>query len=168
MIGIIIQARLGSTRLPRKVLFPLPTGETVLERVIKAALGTGLPTVVTTPDEELVPYIEQCGATAHLATWERDVLREYITVANKYCFKAIVRLTADCPMLTTDRILNAIKAFDGDYVYVGPDGVDVEIFQNMSECVPGDEHVTSGMVNKYASLDTQEDYEKICHILKKH
>ena len=77
-VGIIIQARLGSERLPNKVMMPLPTGDLVIDKIIREAKETELPIVVTTPDECLVDYIKMNWVTEvyHYAE-DRNVLREF-------------------------------------------------------------------------------------------
>jgi spore coat polysaccharide biosynthesis protein SpsF (cytidylyltransferase family) len=143
----IIQARLGSVRLPNKVLLQIPpnSGISMLEHVIrKACLATKIDDIhVVTPDSELVKLLRFLGVNFTVKNWEgRDVLREFYEAAIQYDHKIIVRLTADCPLLQPDIIDKTIEKFikfqyesDVDMVYntdestgqLDGEGSDVEI-----------------------------------------
>ena len=168
-VGIIIQARLGSERLPNKVMMPLPTGDLVIDKIIREAKETELPVVVTTPDECLVDYIKMNWVTEvyHYAE-DRNVLREFKDVLLRKDWNTVIRLTGDCPLITTERIKASLRAYEGSYLYCGPDGYDVEIFprKDILGLTGDDEHVTRGLYSHITSLDTIEDYRKICGYLK--
>ena len=169
-MGIVIQARIGSVRLPRKVLFLLPTGETVLERVVGQALDTDIPVVVVTPDVEIVNECERLGVRAYLSITEgRDVHAEILNAALSEGYCHIIRLTADCPLITTDDIIHAVTSYRGHYIYHGPDGRDVEIFptEQFKQLAPDNDSPTAGFHHNGLSLDTQDDYNQICRQLKK-
>jgi spore coat polysaccharide biosynthesis protein SpsF len=128
-VACVIQARLGSTRLPAKVLLPLPTGRTVLEEVIyrcKMIKGVDV-VVVAIPDT-----VENDILKAHLANVatvfidhlppraalhvepndgpgvvvirgpEHDVLSRYAKAAEAVDAKVVIRVTADCPLIDPD------------------------------------------------------------------
>lgn len=101
--GAIVQARLGSVRLPGKVLAPIE-GRSMLARVVErlracAALET---IVVALPDgPENAPLAAEAERTG-AAVWcgpERDVLARVLGAANANAVDPIVRITADCPLL---------------------------------------------------------------------
>jgi spore coat polysaccharide biosynthesis protein SpsF len=104
---VIIQARLRSTRLPAKVLLPLPTGRTVLEEVIYRCRQAQKvhQVVVASPDTEdcdiLKPYTMG-------ALWVRgpedDVLMRYHMAAKLAGASIIVRVTSDCPAIPPEMI----------------------------------------------------------------
>lgn len=103
----VIQARLKSTRLPGKVLFPLPTGRTVLEEVVyrcKQARRVDQ-VVVAIPDDEdsdlLVPFT--LGATVVRGP-ELDVLERYRRAAEVTGAQVVVRVTSDCPAIPSEMI----------------------------------------------------------------
>ena len=141
MITAIIQARLGSTRLPRKVLLEIPkgSGATCLDRVIEAVKKSDLINniILTTPDSELARR-EWDIWPVKVYHYEgiRDVIGEYYNAAPEG--HTIVRITADCPMLDPEQIDKCIDEFiDGDYdlvyntdeaVTMDGDGTDVEVF----------------------------------------
>lgn len=148
MIIAIIQARLASTRLPNKVLMEVVPGISMLEMVIrKVRLAMSLHTmIVTTPDEALCWRAMSWDTLVHC--WrekERDVLSECLGAAVKSVANlpyghdrnpAIVRITADCPLIRPEIIDKCVQEFidrDVDLVYnsfesTGADGSDVEVF----------------------------------------
>ena len=162
--GIIIQARLDSSRLCHKVLREI-NGKTVLAHVIDAALAScwKQTVILTTPDLALRDYGDYTGGLSHVCPhlWrkDRDVLAEFENAANAYHLDEIVRLTADCPMIRAEHIDKAITAFhqqDCNIYYNGLDGADVEVFSRgalerafREATEPIDrEHVTTWMKNQ--------------------
>lgn len=197
----IIQARLGSQRLPNKVLLEVVPGISMLEMVVRKTLLATLvdEVVITTPDPKVGQLIRSlCGHTrAFRCSGERDVVAEYIDVSkylNMQNADKIVRLTADCPLLRPQEIDKCIQAFldnEVDLVYntecekdMTGDGLDVEVFSRgaleMAYKYSKDrEHVTSWMRKELktlfvpapefegCSVDTQEDYERVCEIMRR-
>ena len=106
-VAVIVQARLGSTRLPAKVLLPLPTGRTAIEEVLhRCKFIPGVNDVIcATPDsienEILAPFIRKAGC-AWISGPEHDVLARYVKAANATNADVIMRVTADCPLLDPD------------------------------------------------------------------
>ena len=120
-----------------------------------------------------------------------DVLDRFYQTALKVNPSYIVRLTADCPLLTgeiIDRVVSVHLASGFDYTRNDVDGFDVEVFDYKSLLIAAKlaksaeerEHVTVYMrngdfdwidtsipddiVGKY-SIDTQEDFDKIERVL---
>jgi spore coat polysaccharide biosynthesis protein SpsF len=139
-INAVIQARAGSTRLPGKVLEDLG-GRPVLEWVVRAARAA------TQVDEVIVATSTLVGdeAVADLATSlgapvvrgsEDDVLSRFVAALDAHPADAVVRLTADCPLLDPtliDAVAGAWKAAPTHH-YVStvlvrclPRGLDVEL-----------------------------------------
>ena len=136
----IIQARMGSTRLPGKVLREI-AGETMLYHVVRRTHQAKLVNrvvVATTESSEDDPIIEECfklqvpvfrGST-------NDVLDRYYRAASKYQAHAVVRITSDCPLIdpeTIDMVIRKYLDSDADYAALGieggfPRGMDIEIF----------------------------------------
>lgn len=195
-IGCIIQARLDSTRLCHKVLKECPpgSGEIVLGRVLAAALAARKVRLVclTTPDPALVILaraVTMCRVSTQLWRGERDPLAEYYTAATSYRMDVIVRLTADCPMLTgpiIDAAVVEFRASGADYGYDNCDGADVEVFtfaalaEAYEKAGPDEhEHVTTWVrrnkrcidltppAGEFLSLNTAEDYTRICELMAK-
>jgi spore coat polysaccharide biosynthesis protein SpsF len=98
----IIQARMGSTRLPGKVLKDL-CGETVLARVVNRTRGAKLvdeivvATTVASADEAIVQECERLSVACFRGD-EDDVLDRYYLAAHKFAANAVVRITSDCPL----------------------------------------------------------------------
>jgi spore coat polysaccharide biosynthesis protein SpsF len=99
----IIQARMGSTRLPGKVLKDLG-GETVLARVVNRTRRAKLldevvvATSVETPDDAIVEECERLSVACFRGN-EADVLDRYFRAAQKFAADAVVRVTSDCPLI---------------------------------------------------------------------
>lgn len=135
---VIIQARMGSTRLPGKVMLSLE-GKPVLERVVervRAARGVDEIVVATTDapqDAILVRLCERLGVACCRGS-EDDVLDRYYRCALAAQADIVVRVTSDCPLFDPEllsEMLNAFKARPGlqFMTNVGyPRGLDVEIF----------------------------------------
>jgi glutamate-1-semialdehyde 2,1-aminomutase len=138
LILAIIQARMGSTRLPGKVLKPF--GDTtvikyMLERVEQSKLIdlTVVATSINKENDALVDHLEDYET---YRGDENNVLSRFYEVAQQYQPNLVVRLTADCPFIdpqvideTIQQTINA-QADYGSNVNPAtyPDGIDVEVF----------------------------------------
>lgn len=133
-----IQARMGSARLPGKVLLDLagkPVLQRVLERVARARVDrVALLTTVLPEDAPLAAAAERWGFLVFRGA-EQDVLDRFYQAAQLWRPQRIVRITADCPVIdpaVINRVLDA-QAAGPDYCSSGigetfPDGQDVEVF----------------------------------------
>ena len=141
-IGIIVQARMGATRLPNKVLLPLngkPVIIYLLERIRHSKLKHEI--VVATTDSErdtiLAEEIEKNGFNVYRGS-ENDVLDRYYQAAKKFEIDAIVRVTGDCPLIDPKIIDSVIQKYldsNDEFTFAAniltetfPDGMDVDIF----------------------------------------
>jgi len=136
----VIQARMGSSRLPGKALRPIG-GQPVLARVVQAARRSRLcdDVVVATSTQEgdgaIVDWCEQAGVACHRGS-ESDVLHRILEAAETNGADVVVRLTADCPFLDPALIDQVVWLLDNagcDYAsntppWTWPDGLDVEAF----------------------------------------
>jgi spore coat polysaccharide biosynthesis protein SpsF (cytidylyltransferase family) len=136
----IIQARVGSARLKRKVLMDIigkPMLWHVINRLKRSKLINEIVLATTTKKEDapLLKIAEDSSAKVFRGS-EEDVLDRYFRAATKYDAKTVVRITADCPLIDPKIVDDALDLFlEGDYDYVGntekptfPDGLDVEVF----------------------------------------
>lgn len=139
-ITAIIQARMGSTRLPGKVLMNLG-GETVLGRVVRrlrrATLIDEIAVATTNcaADDAVVRESDRLGVPYFRGS-ENDVLDRYYRAAKKFASEAVVRITADCPVIDPHVVDETIRVFRdqcADYTSNGllpiyPRGLDTEVF----------------------------------------
>jgi spore coat polysaccharide biosynthesis protein SpsF (cytidylyltransferase family) len=136
----IIQARMGSSRLPGKVLLPL-LGSTVIDRVITQVRASRRVTdvvVATTTqgsDDPLVEYLERRNVPVFRGA-ESDVLDRFYQCATRIGARNVARITADCPFVDPMVIDAIIDRFEQERVAYAsnvenptfPDGLDVEVF----------------------------------------
>lgn len=153
----IIQARLGSTRFPNKVMQTV-NGISLVKRVWDAAKGCGFidKTIVAWP--ERYPDLD-----------ENNVLERFRRISIEFPSKYIVRLTADCPLLTIKDISDAILAFKREtsaYYSNHFDGHDVQVF--MPHVMNHSEHVIADFSTKSTglSVNTKADLERVRNYAK--
>lgn len=151
MIGIIIQARTGSSRFPRKIYQDV-NGKTTLTRVLEGAKSSELAgkIVLAMPEYDANEYFSlQARDTFKSGVDERfsvyfgnadDLVDRYFQAARKHGIDLIVRVTADCPLIQgkiiDEMLIEYLKkgynGFMGNNELVSsvpyPDGTDVEIF----------------------------------------
>jgi spore coat polysaccharide biosynthesis protein SpsF len=137
----VIQARMGSSRLPGKSLIDLagkPLLQHVVERLQRASLITEV--VIATSDHPRDNPIEALATDLDIRPVrgsENDVLARYALAAWQANATTIVRVTADCPLIDPDITDMVIDSFQSDpgCVYAAnvvertfPRGCDVEVF----------------------------------------
>jgi len=136
----IIQARMGSTRLPEKVLQKIG-GEPMLWHVYERASCASLVDEVivatsTESDDDAIETFCTHRDITYFRGSEDDVLDRYYHAARENDSESIVRITADCPLLSppvVDRVVRHYNKSESRYVaniieYTHPDGLDVEVF----------------------------------------
>ena len=172
MIVAVIQARMGSRRLPGKVLLDLkgkPDLWHVVTRVSRAKKIDKIVVATTTLPEDC--QIEELCQRENIDVFRGsvdDVLdRFYQAVSNLQKqgnkIEFVVRITADCPLIDPeiiDAVIDRIK--EGNYDYVSnvipptyPDGLDVEVFTvnalkdayEHAQLTSDREHVTPFIIN---------------------
>jgi len=113
--GIIIQARLGSSRLPHKVLLPIVNELNLLQLVINRLRLLAIPIVVATTDEaiddELVAYLENRKISYYRGS-EYNVLERFIGAAEESGFDSVIRVCADNPLLDIPYLNMLVKLWD--------------------------------------------------------
>ncbi len=100
MIAVFLQARLDSTRLPRKALLPL-AGDTVIGHAMRSLEGVADLSVLLTDEdsaEELRPHAEAAGFELFIGSKE-DVLKRFADAARYYGPDRIIRATGDNPLV---------------------------------------------------------------------
>lgn len=136
----IVQARMGSTRLPGKVLKPL-AGKPMLWHVLSRALAAKkidevvLATTTAPEDRALEPVARELGVRVVFGQ-PTDVLDRYYQAARSAGADAVARVTADCPFLDPEVVDACVDLFQrSGKAYASnaikrtfPDGLDVEVF----------------------------------------
>ncbi len=139
-ILVLMQARMSSTRLPKKVLKEI-NGKPMLlyeiERIkaMKHPVKLILTTTLNEADNMLVEFAESHKIDTFRGS-EEDVLDRFYQAAKKYQGDIIIRITGDCPLIDPVVIDKVLDAFlKGNYDYVSnahpptyPDGLDTEVF----------------------------------------
>ncbi|MGE4505030.1 MAG: NTP transferase domain-containing protein [Desulfovibrionaceae bacterium] len=136
----ILQARMGSTRLPGKVLRPI-LGKPMIEWMFRQlASCTGidefiLATTTASSDDAVGAWAEEHGVRLYRGS-EQDVLDRYYQAALAVGLgkgDIVVRMTCDCPLIQPDLCDRAVEEFRSggyDYLYTGPlyaEGLDCEV-----------------------------------------
>ena len=121
-IGIIIQARLGSTRLPGKILKEFYGGKTLLEIVISNLQKTGAKIIVATSvnpnNDKLETFLNERNITVYRGS-EDDVLSRFIGAAEVNSIEGIVRICSDNPFLDwhgVEALIDKANTSDADYI----------------------------------------------------
>ena len=172
-VGFIIQARMASTRLPAKVLMPLPflSKKTLLDHIIDTLNPLGAKVIVATSNEPssdpIASFCEERAIECFRGD-ENNVLSRFMAIQEKYQFHYIFRFTADNPLIDTHTLgfffRNVVE--DGlDYAYSKgmPLGMNFEFFRGETLVassayanVPSDyEHVTPA-IRRNAVFKTKE------------
>jgi spore coat polysaccharide biosynthesis protein SpsF (cytidylyltransferase family) len=137
----ITQARIGSTRLPEKIMKKID-GMTLLEihlrRILKSNLISKLKVATTTEDDafKITDICDKLSIESYRGSLDNVLERFYMT-AHPESPDWVVRLTSDCPLIDPFEIDTVVQhAVINNFDYVSntlkptfPDGVDVEVFK---------------------------------------
>jgi len=136
----IVQARMGSERLPGKVIKPIlgkPMILYTLDRLKRSKYVDEivLATSISEKEEPLVQVVRQEGYNIFRGE-ENNVLKRYVDAYKEFGGDVIVRVTGDCPLIDpqiVDNVISHYLMYDYDYVRLDvPDtfirGFDVEVF----------------------------------------
>jgi glutamate-1-semialdehyde 2,1-aminomutase len=137
----IVQARMGSTRLPNKVMKPIkekPMMELLLARLslAKEVHQIVVATSTNANNDPLEDLVKSLGYRCFRGS-EGDVLSRYVRAAEEVNADVVIRITGDCPLVDAELVDLMVKRFlteGGDY-YSNvsppsfPDGLDIEIFK---------------------------------------
>lgn len=139
-IGLIIEARMSSSRLPGKVLMKVK-GKTMLEYIVIRGrsvklINTCIVATTTNPkDDKIVNWCKSKKVNFFRGS-EDNVLNRVFLAAKKYKLDIIVLITGDCPLVDDNIISQVLSTFlnnKADYVSNAhirtyPDGMDVQVF----------------------------------------
>ena len=164
-IGVIIEARMSSTRLPGKVLLKVKNKtmlEMIIDRInlIKKIKTTIIATTTNKNDNKIVEWCKIKKVNFFRGS-EENVLNRVYLAAKKFRLEVIILITGDCPLIDHSIISQTLSIYlnnDADYVSNAhlrtyPDGMDVQIFDykslvkshNLAKSRLEKEHVTLNM-----------------------
>ena len=141
-----IQARTRSSRLPGKVMYKLGNSnlnsiELMVNRIRADKNLSNVPIYIltsTNSEDDVIEYIAEKQSINCVRGEENDVLSRYAQLAQTFPSENIIRLTADCPLISPQEIVRIIRIHEekgSDYTtntFEGsqtPDGFDVEVFK---------------------------------------
>lgn len=164
-IGVIIQARMGSSRFPGKVLEKIgdvPILKILVNRLKKSKFvdEVVVATTIKKRDDIILNFCEEQDITYFRGN-ENDVLKRYIDAAKNYNFDIVIRATADNPLTSTvymDKLIDSHIQKKSDYTF--------------SEKIPlgtGVEIVNRKILERLGSIATDKDSkEHVTYYIKKH
>jgi len=167
-IAAIIQARLGSKRLPNKVLKKLSDQSLIKILHTRLKKSKYLHNVVfsipqNSENEKLEDEIKKIGADYYKGS-EANVLERFYTTAKEFEINHIVRITADCPLIDPEMLDDMIEIYNKkDFDYVSntnpptfPDGFDIEIFS------------FNALKKAYQEAKSEHDKEHVTPFIRNH
>jgi len=185
--AVVIQARMGSSRLPGKVLKPIHNKSSLvilIERLLRG-LDKSTKIIVATsdlyPDNKIVEIVESYDIDVIRGS-ENDVQSRYIDAIKEHNIDLVCRITSDCPMVDPfhiNEMMSFLEKNISKYDYVSntlelsyPDGFDIEIFKssllrnNLYNHISLDkEHVTYSIRKsdkvKKKNFYSNKDYSKV-------
>jgi spore coat polysaccharide biosynthesis protein SpsF len=122
-IGVIIQARTGSTRFPKKVIKPFAGELSILDVIVNRLQELDLPIVVattTSPEDDIIEeMVMKLGCQVYRGD-ESNVLSRFTNVTTKNAFDFVVRVCADNPFLNLGLLKRMLEKanqdrFEADY-----------------------------------------------------
>jgi spore coat polysaccharide biosynthesis protein SpsF len=138
--GIIIQARMGSTRLPGKILKKaggIPLLQVLIDRLKQGNIRFVIATTTKEADNVLADFCST-NTIPFFRGDEDDVLSRYYLCAQKFEIEPVIRITSDCPLLDAAIIEGGLEKYlnsDRERLYLSnttkrtfPRGFDFEIF----------------------------------------
>jgi spore coat polysaccharide biosynthesis protein SpsF len=137
---VVVQARMGSSRLPGKVALPL-CGAPLLVRMLQRVRAASTPfslcvaTSTLSADDEVVAMARQAGVPVFRGD-AHDCLGRHLGAAHAFGARVVVKVPSDCPLIdpaAIDAVLSAFSAAGGAWDFASnlhpptwPDGNDVE------------------------------------------
>jgi len=167
----IIQARIGSTRLPGKVLKKIQDKvvlDYVIDRLKKCKNITEIVLAITTnKNDDILEAYAKNKKINFIRGSEEDVLNRYYEAAKKFNAEVIVRITSDCPLIDpviVDKIIAKHLENEADYTTniierTYPRGLDTEVF-NFDILKATDMHATEQHYREHVTPYIREHPEK--------
>ena len=173
---IIVQARMGSSRLPNKVMKIIngkPMIELIVKRLKKSKEANDVVVATSRKPENktLIAHLKKIKTKVFIGE-ENDVLDRFYRAAKKFKADIIVRITADCPFVDAGLIDDFIKRFKNkkpDYLanclpWTFPNGLDTEVFsfellEKIARKAKLKHRISGGVLISY--LKDNDNYKKI-------
>ncbi len=176
----LVQARLGSVRLPEKVLRQIADKPLIELLLTRLSCSTEIDKIVVATSEEplnnkLQLFVESLGFQCSRGS-EKDVLKRFYESAKYFNADIVVRITGDCPLIDSRLVDQCIQGFkDANVDYFSnidpatfPDGLDVEVMSFIAlerahlEAVSSldREHVTTYIRNTDSFLKSSIQYSQ--------
>jgi glutamate-1-semialdehyde 2,1-aminomutase len=181
----IVQARIGSSRLPGKVLKKINAHSMISVLLSRLSLSKTINEIIVATsnmpqDFALIEHVRGLGYQSYAGD-ETDVLGRFLESAESYNGDIIVRITGDCPLVSHDLVDRVVLKFlEGNSEYASnisppsfPDGLDVEVFSIESLRLAAKraqssfdrEHVTPFIRNYYSkhliNVKNSKDYSNL-------
>lgn len=122
-IGIIIQARMGSTRFPGKILKPFYENQSILDIILQNLHKVDQSKVIVATstasnNDVLASYLRSKGELIYRGS-ESDVLDRFISAAEAFNVDGIIRICSDNPFLDLQGVVTLVeqaRKSDADYI----------------------------------------------------
>lgn len=109
---VVLQVRIGSTRLPGKLLLPL-YGKTIFEHILRrletTSRASGLVVATTASTAPFIVDIAKRYGAEVVVGSEEDVLSRYVIAAERYGIENVVRATGDNPLVSIEYLDRALE-----------------------------------------------------------
>ena len=155
-VGIIIQTRTGSTRLPAKVMMRADDEFLMIDYIINQLQHSKLSNkmVIATTDLDQDNVIYEHVTNRNIPCFrgdEKNVLQRHYECAKKYSFSTIVRIPSDKPLIDPTIVDNAIEKFQSSsYDYISNFSVNVD---NEHEFLPSFPSGTEVEIFSFSALE---------------
>lgn len=166
----LVQARMGSTRLPGKVMKPL-AGKPLVWHIIERLLRVHhldkivLATTVDVRNDGMVDFVKSNGIPVYREIEENDICRRLINAAREHDADAIVKINGDCPIVDIEMLNDMVDRYRKlgfpDYLsnkvnWTFPKGLSTEIIS------------TTALDFCDKNLTDETDRELVCDWIKGH
>jgi|TARA_B110000495_G_C23035324_1_gene618097 spore coat polysaccharide biosynthesis protein SpsF len=140
MIGCIVQARMGSSRLPGKVLLDIDNKPVLSYLIGQLKFSKKIEKIVIATtnlsEDDKIVNVAKNNEISYFRGNDSNVLDRFYNCAKKFSFDVIIRITADCPLIDPEIIDKIVNQYEnGNYDYVSntikrtfPFGTEVEVF----------------------------------------
>lgn len=115
-VGMLVQARMSSTRLPGKVLMPMPFGssQSILAGIVHSLQSTGAKVIVASSEnsenDPVERFCQEYGVSCFRGS-EDDVFSRFLAIQKKESFKTVFRFTADNPFIDLSKLSQFYRRF---------------------------------------------------------